>query len=255
MKVQYASDLHLDTNKLTTRRQFARVLRPQADYLVLAGDIVTYWNPKLLYRFLVWCRQQFRRVALVPGNHEFALPGTMTTASVYHSLQRALRTLCKLARVDFLDQSVVMWDGVPVVGCTLWSDLSHCTDISSIQHKICIPVELYTDLHRRNVIFLLRSILMYSDRPMIIVTHYGPVRGPTTDARYADDPLQCLYTSNLDMLVKTVRRRSLWISGHAHHNFRFQMSRCRLVSNCLGYLDSEHSSTGLLFQADACVSL
>ena len=59
MKIQVLSDLHLETEELTPQ------VAPQADLLVLAGDVDSTWAGLSLFEN--WPVP----VLFVPGNHEF----------------------------------------------------------------------------------------------------------------------------------------------------------------------------------------
>jgi len=72
MKVQYASDLHLefyDNSVFLARGPF----KVAGDVLVLAGDTLPLWdfNSYSQHRFFDWCAANYRETLLVPGNHEY----------------------------------------------------------------------------------------------------------------------------------------------------------------------------------------
>ena len=71
MKIQYASDIHLelsDNSRFINSMPFAVT----GDVLVFAGDI-GYLRDKTLpnMKFWKWVSANYREVLLVPGNHEF----------------------------------------------------------------------------------------------------------------------------------------------------------------------------------------
>lgn len=71
MKIQYASDIHLelsDNSNFINSMPFAVT----GDVLVFAGDI-GYLRDKTLpnMKFWKWASANYREVLLVPGNHEF----------------------------------------------------------------------------------------------------------------------------------------------------------------------------------------
>ena len=71
MKIQYASDLHLE---FAENRFFIEDggIEPVGEVLVLAGD-VSYLGDKNMMkkRFFDWCAERFKETLIVPGNHEF----------------------------------------------------------------------------------------------------------------------------------------------------------------------------------------
>ena len=70
MKIQYISDLHLES--LNNRMFFEKYpVQPCADYLVLAGDIIPLNQIDQINFFLDHISQAFTKVFWIPGNHEF----------------------------------------------------------------------------------------------------------------------------------------------------------------------------------------
>lgn len=70
MKIQYASDLHLEF-KENVDWFLENPIIPTGDILVLAGDIA-YLGTELYseHPFWDWCSRNFNQTIVVPGNHE-----------------------------------------------------------------------------------------------------------------------------------------------------------------------------------------
>ena len=70
MKIQYASDLHLEFHE-NSRWLRENPLKPVGDILLLAGDIA-YLGDEMYSQppFWDWCGDKFRETIIVPGNHE-----------------------------------------------------------------------------------------------------------------------------------------------------------------------------------------
>lgn len=70
MRLQYASDLHLE---IPANRDFvlAGALEPAADYLLLAGDISFLSDWHKADAFWDWCARSFQHTWIVPGNHDY----------------------------------------------------------------------------------------------------------------------------------------------------------------------------------------
>ena len=66
MRIQYASDLHLELYMKTT---FDETIVPNADYLVLCGDIAKL-DCVNLRPFLEYCSEKWKKVFWIPGNEE-----------------------------------------------------------------------------------------------------------------------------------------------------------------------------------------
>jgi len=119
MRIQLLSDLHLETQP-----GFVPTPAPQADVLVLAGDIGSYQPGSALpalgdYDFGL-ARFSPRRgwpvpVLFVPGNHEY-------DGLDFDDAHARLRETCERLGITWLEREVVVLDGVRFVGTTLWSD-------------------------------------------------------------------------------------------------------------------------------------
>ena len=70
MKIQYCSDLHLEMKQNSAfLNKFPLV--PEADYLVLAGDITYLRKDFYTHDFFDYAAANWKQVFWVPGNHEF----------------------------------------------------------------------------------------------------------------------------------------------------------------------------------------
>ena len=119
MKIQLLSDLHLETQP-----GFVPTPAPDADVLVLAGDIGSYQPgsalPALGDRDFGLARFSPRHgwpvpVLFVPGNHEY-------DGLDFDAAHTRLRESCERLGITWLEREVVVLDGVRFVGTTLWSD-------------------------------------------------------------------------------------------------------------------------------------
>lgn len=118
MKIQLASDLHLEL--LENRFPNARIIEPApgADLLVLAGDI--HGAAKAVDAFRDWPVP----VLYVAGNHEF----------YQHSWEQTrldIRAACAGTNIHFLDNDGFVFGGVRFLGCTLWTDFKIVSGLSA----------------------------------------------------------------------------------------------------------------------------
>ncbi len=144
MRLQLLSDLHLESHP-----DFQFHLAEQVDVLVLAGDIGSYQPGSALRvrqepdfglrRFSPQAHPALRRrgpdgvdrplpVLFVPGNHEFdGLP--------YHATRARLRETCERLGIVWLDEQVLVIDGVRFIGSTLWADFDALASDTALRLK------------------------------------------------------------------------------------------------------------------------
>jgi predicted phosphodiesterase len=242
------SDLHLETKGLD---------RPQAedaDLVVLAGDID---NGVFGIR---WALEHFSvPVIYVPGNHEFY------DASRTELLVK-MRKLCKGSHVHLLEQDSLTIGKLRFLGTTLWTDFAldgnqrHSMNIAQryMMDFRCIEVcrgEPFTcqralELHQRSLAWLRKQLRQTGDTTTVVISHHAP--SPRSIAsQYQGNALNPAFVTNLEALILE-HDIALWIHGHTHTAFDYNIGNTRVVCNPRGYLPYE-SDTG--FQAGMLLDL
>jgi len=235
MKVQVASDLHLEfLGKLFPGERLISPA-PDADLLVLAGDIANGIEAIKLFRD--WPVP----VLYLAGNHE--LYG--------HSIEQVRIDLRKAAhgtRITFLDNDTADFGGVRFLGSTLWTDyrlernrtqrelmehaelrLSDHFSISCSDGKFTTAKALAE--HELARAWLTRELDSPYDGKSVVVTHHGPHR-LSVHPRYVGNPVNAAFVSDLSELLPKV---DLWIHGHVHDSFDYKVGNCSVVANPSGY--------------------
>jgi predicted phosphodiesterase len=265
MKIQLLSDLHLEANP-----GFEATPAPDADLLVLAGDVGSYQRRKDGSTMVEpdWGLQRFSPlpqhagwpvpVLFVPGNHEY-------DALDIDEAHAGLRTTCERLGITWLERETTVIDGVRFVGTTLWSDYDTFCDPGSAlteqlrqRHKAFRAANFY--LHkmagqRGGTLFdaaamrelalecqaWLREALArpHADGPTVVVTHFAPTLH-SADPRYGHSPGTAGFCNALDDLLPMA---DLWLHGHLHCPTDAQVGRCRIVANPLGYADKGEQLT------------
>lgn len=109
MKIQLASDLHCELLPPSLANERIIQPAPDADLLVLAGDIHVGLGAVDLFKD--WPVP----VLYLAGNHEFyGQDWTRTRCD--------LRQACFGTQIHFLDNDSIVLGGVRFLGCTLWTD-------------------------------------------------------------------------------------------------------------------------------------
>jgi predicted phosphodiesterase len=234
MKLNILSDLHLGQGMLE---------RPSnnADLVVLAGDIARPADA------VAWAASLGKPVLYVPGNHEFY------SGSITGTLAR-LKALCEGTQVRLLDDSEAVISGVRFLGSTLWTDfllfgdgeeraaavrdaLRFMRDYSRIflddaMESSFTPLDS-ASLFRRHAAWLAHKLAQAHDGPTVVVTHHAPSRR-SIHPRFEGSLLNACFVSDLDHLLDASRVR-LWIHGHTHDSFDYEIHGTRVVCNPRGY--------------------
>jgi predicted phosphodiesterase len=234
MKLNILSDLHLGQGALAHPAN-------EADVVVLAGDI---GRPE---QAIDWARALGKPVLYVPGNHEFYGGSILAT-------QARLKALCAGTSVHVLDDETAVWRGVRFLGSTLWTDfllfgdgegrqaavaeaLNRMRDYSRIylddsRQMLLTPLDTAL-LCRRHVAWLAQRLSEPHDGPTVVITHHAP-SPRSIHERFTNSPLNACFVSTLDWLLDGDRVQ-LWIHGHTHDSFDYNLKGTRVVCNPRGY--------------------
>lgn len=228
VRIQYASDLHLEFYK--SPPSFQKLLKPVAPLLALAGDIGSPQFPHYT-EFLRYCSEHWESVFVVAGNHEFY------RRTYQHNLQLCGEVASQFPNVHFLHRGRVELPqyGVTVLGATLWSDVGTpyrqevAKDVLSDYRYIAVEKEEIgeerqvrplepsdTDRwHHEDAAWLHREIQENASigRPVIVITHHLPTY-QLISARYQQSPINFCFASDCRHLLRDPVRA--WICGHTH---------------------------------------
>lgn len=235
MKLQILSDLHIE---------FApyKMSETNADVIILAGDI------HLGDKGFKWAYDNLKNkeVIYVLGNHEFYRAATP-------KLINKIKEKSNGTNIHVLENDSISIDGVRFFGCTLWTDfrLLNKMDISiataalqmndyekiriSPTYKKCRP-SFTVIWHNHSKKWLFNNIQKCDESKIVVVTHHAPsiLSIPEKDR---NDPLRAAYASNMDDLISS-SKVTLWVHGHIHTAFDYQIGETRIICNPLGYPDT-----------------
>ena len=285
MKIQIASDLHLESYALrnasaegdfvyrsaTDARGHPRVMGkggggvypPHDDFapvedrdlLVLAGDI----GPDALALDFVERELTVSPVVYVPGNHEYYSrrareaidAGWRTQASVHEGLH-------------YLVAESVEIDGVTFWGAPWYSDLWGITphertgawyhrDVASAIHDFhphwggaeAWTVASHIDAHHAQT----RLLREFAGKLDVVITHWPPTAG-AIHPKFDGDELNPYFINDHPELVREIGAK-LWISGHTHEAYDYEIGGTRCIGNPTGF-SAEHRESRL-FRPDKVV--
>lgn len=243
MKVQYASDLHLEfEDNLAYINN--NPLMPEGDILILAGDIAYLTHVKaqeqiklsLLDDFFDYISDHFEQTFLIPGNHEY-----------YHQedIQPTLENFELHIRpnVSYLNNVSRIHNGVKFIFSTLWSQVGPNFPVHSFSdfyqcrygsHRLSI--QGYNRAHQICRDFMTKEIAKNKKRqPLVVVTHHLPSTKLIAE-EYAFSNLNEAFASGSEDLIEEARA-DCWLFGHSHcNNGPMKIANTQMLSNCLGYV-------------------
>lgn len=235
MKLHILSDLHLSASAFDAPET-------DADVIILAGDIA---RPE---KAVAWAKQLSKPVIYILGNHEFY--GSSIAATV-----QELGQLCRGSNVYVLYDDVLDIAGVRFLGTTLWTDFmlfgevgeqrDFAIDMASMMLRdfsriyrddplgeVFTPADAMTQFQQHanwldsqlNTPFLGKTV---------VITHHSPSI-KSIHPRFEFSPLNACFVSDAEWLLDG-KRAALWIHGHTHNSFDYDVKGTRVVCNPRGY--------------------
>jgi Calcineurin-like phosphoesterase len=187
---------------------------------------------------------------LVPGNHEYY-------GTVIEDAERAGADLAGGSRVFLLNPGVAEHGDVRFLGCTLWTDYALFgregfaqamaeAAVGLNDHRLirtragCSPgrTRLFTPedallRHKRERAWLEERLAEPFDGPTVVVSHHG-VSPRSVPERFRTDPISPAFSSDLENMIMR-HQPDMWIHGHTHDAFDYQIGRTRVICNPAGY--------------------
>ena len=254
MKIQIASDLHLEVrpHHLPNGEEFRSVA--DRDLLVLAGDIGTYMNMNALP--FIEREAAVSPVIYVPGNHEYY------SMHMREEIDRVWRRIAKrTGNLHYLIAERVTIDGVRFWGGPLYSDFFGRRDLAYLKmirqniddfdyqfSSACAwSVNHHLSEHFRQT-ELLRALAGQVD---VVITHWPPTRQAIAP-RWRGNSLNGYFVNDQEDLVREVGAK-LWISGHVHDSYDCVVGETRCVGNPTGYPGGVRKQVG--FKPDCVIEV
>lgn len=260
MKVQILSDLHIDSY-VRRGEPKGEIPATDADIIIVAGDT---GNGEY---GMSWLQQQAARlqkpILTVAGNHEYFHQDVLEfDAALQHwdnfvdAKQSQDMQGVKLLQCDSLDI-----DNVRILGCTLWTDYQYQATDDTIPAamqfmrdykqisagSVMFSPDISKQIHHKHRQWLLASLQQaYAEgRKCIVITHHS-VSPLSVSEKYAHLPSNAAFVSDLSEWMYADWAPALWVHGHTHEAFDYQLGNTRVVVNPRAY-PGEVSSTGVYF--------
>ena len=261
-RIQYISDIHLE---FYDKLAFPLILKPNARYLALCGDI-GYPNKPIFNSFIAYCSRHWDKVFYIPGNHDHynekphsKWKYNINAVATIETVEDHIKSLIlPYKNVFYLNKGVHEFpeDNVNVIGATLWTHIpeeltAHASatlnDFSQIACKIDEPPHYeqfsptkMNELHKDHSKFLLDALdaTATHGRKAVVLTHHLPSK-ILVAPRFAADPNNYLfYTEATEHLKHSAL--AAWICGHSHSAQRIlYRPDVWLALNCKGYPDEK----------------
>lgn len=238
MKIQVLSDLHLEFLSSSQIDNLISNIYPHGDVLVLAGDIGNPSHSSYKF-FLEKMNQQFPKIFLITGNHEYYGGSISSRNHLIHDICSSLNN------VSFLSCSYEDYKGFRWIGTTLWSRVDESTRfrINDVRRIQDFTILHYNQLHQEAVDFLSTTLKNSISLPSIVITHHLPSH-QLIHPRYQKEPdnyYNQWFASSLDpLLEKYTLQIPLWIYGHTHDFFHGYLQQTQMVCNPLGYEEEKN---------------
>lgn len=255
MRIQYASDLHLEFEG--NRRWLSQDgLKPDGDILVLAGDI-TYLGVPYAFKFdfFDWCSDHFFQTLIVPGNHEFY--GGFDVAETLSGFDCSLHD-----NVRYVNNKSVVIGDTELFFTTLWTKIDPVC-LPAVQRGMndyrlacyngqVLKASDVDGIHQQCLSWLESAIVSSSAKHKVVVTHHCPSCRREFN-NYPDGVLNSAFHVDLDACIERCGA-DCWIYGHTHFNggSGTQIGSTHLFSNQLGYISYNEQ---LFFSPAAVVEL
>jgi len=234
VKFQIASDLHIEYKNDCLVKDIQSYITPNADVLILAGDIGNLYKYNQLKDFLTRVSKLFIHVLYVPGNCEYYRTSGYPEVPLNKLGEQLLQIEKEIPNLIILNRGSICIDDVCVTGCTLWSEAR-----MSIPHFIVrirdMNQETYNNVHTKDLRHITRTIRYCKKRKLklLVVTHHCPtykvIKGKKSTDKYVS-----LYATHLDNLLRGDYVHT-WVCGHIHRNFDFVSTLgTRVVGNQMG---------------------
>lgn len=244
MKIQYASDLHLEFAE-NWHYLKENPLKVTGDILVLAGDIGYLGDENYTkHPFWDWASENYKQVICCMGNHEFYKYFDIATLQdgycleIRHNVHSYYNAVVHIEDTDFIIS-------------TLWSNINlkeayYTEQVISDFRRILYNGELLTFAdfnreHSRCLEFIKKSVQDSTAKNKIVVTHHVPsflmqcpkFEGSLANGAFTVELKDYIKDSNIDF----------WIFGHSHYNGDKVIGQTTCLSNQFGYVfHNEHTS-------------
>lgn len=247
-QLQFASDLHLE--HYGDNINMCDFLIPVCDNLALLGDI-GYPGDKNYVSFIDQCSQNFKRIFIISGNHEYYICKSRNL--VMNKVDKLIHEICgNYTNVFFLNNSAFeINNDVVIIGTTLWSYIPnnskevvemmindykniYTSKMNNSANRKLIDANDINDIFQTNLDWLVNKVKSHIDKKIIIISHHTPSY-KSIALQFKDHPANCAFANDLDKLISELANIKIWLFGHTHASMTFMINNTFCCSNPKGY--------------------
>jgi Icc-related predicted phosphoesterase len=220
LRLAYISDLHLDhwgphgfnrPNRLAIKGPVTFPDAIDADVLIIAGDV----HPDIAVRdrLVKQCEDHYGiPVLLQEGNHDYY-------GSDFPLVQ---------------EPRILTVEGVKILGVTLWTYLDPMAETRAISFPDFKEGGIKNhSCAKQNYAHAEAIRAITAEAPDIVVSHHAPSI-LSIAPRFKGQPENAFFYSSLENLILDMQPK-LWVHGHVHDSFDYELGDTRVVCNPLGY--------------------
>lgn len=245
MKIQYASDLHLEFGENSEWLK-NNPLIPSAEILVLAGDIGYLGDANYkTHPFWDYVSLKYKRVVVVPGNHE--LYNFFDINDLYNGWTLEIRHNVKM----YYNCVIHLDEETDIILSTLWAKIppseeyltERCVcDFKRIRNgEFLLSSQRFNEEYCRCQSFIEKGVADSKAKSIIVVTHHVPSFSLMAE-EFKNSSINGAFAVELGNYISD-SRINYWIYGHSHRNIDKRIGNTLCISNQLGYVfQKEHKS-------------
>ena len=231
MKIQIASDLHLEFLAPHKHERLMNSFTGDADVLVLAGDIVPLRHVDQIRDSLGPFCERYEHVVYVPGNHEFYKADTREALLILGAVEN------ELSNLHVLKNNECEIKGQKFYGGTMWfQDLPGNGAFKDQLNDFHLIRGFEPWVYEQERQF--RHGFKCVKKDHIVVSHHLPTHVSIAE-RYKDrvpgaPSLNRFFLNNMAAEILD-RNPKLWIHGHTHEACDYEVYKTRVICNPRGY--------------------
>lgn len=254
MKIQVASDLHLDINRTIPKEVFPLLIPKDSQeiILLLPGDFGTKEHLKYAVHFY---SLHFREVIFTLGNHEFYGDDFLT-------VKDSIRTfVSQYKNIHFLDNESFEIDGTVFYGSIGWAPAKKIPSVSKYVNDFRYIKHFSTsscqEEHEKSVSWVLKSLSSHNHekKKSVLLTHFGFSSGSIAE-KYKHDPITPYFINPI--LDDSSFLPDVYVHGHTHEGCHYMLrNKTEVICNPFGY-GNEHGgrfNPSLIIDLDESSSL